>query len=41
MYQCPGLFKTYFFQKDKEQEKDKVEKERFERIELLHQQTFC
>ena len=49
IYQCPGLFKAYFFQKKEQEDKDRIEKERLERIELLHQQasaknlnkTFC
>ena len=43
IYQCP------VFQKEEQEEKDRIEKERLERIELLHQQasaknldkTFC
>ena len=43
------FFLKHVFQKEEQEEKDRIEKERFERIELLHQQastknlnkTFC
>jgi hypothetical protein len=38
IYQCPGLFKAYF-SKIRTRRKDRIEKERLERIELLHQQA--
>ena len=36
IYQCPGLYKAYF-SKGEQEEKDRIEKELLERIELLHQ----
>ena len=38
IYQFPGLLK-HIFQKEKQEEKDSIEKERLAKIELLNQQT--
>ena len=35
IYQFPGLLK-HIFQKEKQEKKDRIEKERVERVELFH-----